>query len=121
VLDPVQTSTGSPANVTDVALAPIGIVGQVPLTAGSIVGPAPDWLPLEEPEDPPLEPEPLPPELLAPEFVPELPPFEEPCEPPDPPLEPLPPCEPPDPPFEPLPPCEPPEPPPDPPSVGESV
>jgi hypothetical protein len=106
VLDPVQTSTGSPANVTDEALAPIGIVGQVPLTAGSIVGPAPaDPLPLDplaplEVEDPPFDPELPPPELLVPELAPGAVPFEEPCAPP----EPEPPFEvPPDPPLELLP------------------
>ena len=38
---PVQTSTGSPANVSDVPLDPGAIVGHVPLTVGSIVGLSP--------------------------------------------------------------------------------
>jgi hypothetical protein len=85
--DPAQTSTGSPANVRVVALAPGDIVGQDPMTVGSIVGLAPLPLLLPPVELPPVElllaPELLvllPPALLVPllELLPELllPPFE---------------------------------------------
>src|SRR5580692_3280499 len=75
---PVQTSTGSPLKVSEVWLAPTGIVGQVPLTVGSIVG-VPTLIPVVA--SPASPPEPIPvvasPASLPP-LEPELPPSLEP-------------------------------------------